>query len=566
MKFLKITLKFQKPIYMLFTIFLFLIPFTIQDLPVHCLGNKIEGDWILHMGDNHSDKDVKCGHKRPDQNLDHYDVDINKALNIKHEILVRLERPNKILSMIDQTSEIGTWTMIYDEGFEMTIGDQVFFSFSKYIKEGKFSPSNTDTEETIGYRSMCDKTFIGWYNNQKTNENWGCFWGEKIQKKKLSQIDLKKIDYNNIFKFSKLPILENSDSEFNSSSINNLQNNFIKKNKPEKDDIFTLLNDASTNKPNLKTFKNSENNTNNLNKNKLLKESKFQPNKKLLNGPVKLSTENSYTEFVKSLGWGNTDSGNSSAQSNIPHLDIYFLNKMSDGSNSVIDSGPPGASNNFLEMEATTKIFKPDMQYVSKINDPKNGYMWQAKVYDDFVGKSYNQMRNLLGNVNFFKTVSQEIDNEEEDINKSQLLELEIKLQDKNEESLSESSRSKSKSHFDNLPETFDWRNIDGTNYEGPIRKQGECGSCYAIAAVSVLETRIRIKSNNRLKPILSPSSVISCSRYNQGCAGGYPYLVGKHGKEFGFVEENCQPYSETDDKCINFCYHQKKWKVKDYG
>jgi len=119
---------------------------------------------------------------------------------------------------------------------------------------------------------------------------------------------------------------------------------------------------------------------------------------------------------------------------------------------------------------------------------------------------------------------------------------------------------------YDNLPKSFDWRNVDSVNYDSPIRKQGECGSCYAIAAISVLEVRFRIKSNNRLKPILSPASIISCSRYGQGCAGGYPYLVGKHAKEFGFVDESCQPYAEKDDKCFNYCFNQQVWKAKDYG
>jgi len=31
-----------------------------------------------------------------------------------------------------------------------------------------------------------------------------------------------------------------------------------------------------------------------------------------------------------------------------------------------------------------------------------------------------------------------------------------------------------------------------------------------------------------KFKPLLSTSGVISCSRYNQGCNGGYPELVAK--------------------------------------
>ncbi len=148
-------------VFLFYFIFSIFIKQSLQDLPVHCLIAKIEGDWIIHMGDNYSDKDLKCGHNKPDGNLDHYDVDIEKTFKKKHEIIINLERPDKVLSISDTSQEIGKWTMVYDEGFEFTIKDQVFFAFSRYKKVGKFSPSNTDTEDTPGYVSQCDKTLIG---------------------------------------------------------------------------------------------------------------------------------------------------------------------------------------------------------------------------------------------------------------------------------------------------------------------------------------------------------------------------------------------------------------------
>jgi len=96
----------------------------------------------------------------------------------------------------------------------------------------------------------------------------------------------------------------------------------------------------------------------------------------------------------------------------------------------------------------------------------------------------------------------------------------------------------------------LDWRDKNGVTYDTPIKKQGECGSCYAVASISMMESRIRIKSNNRDKPYLSTSGALGCSRYNQGCNGGYPYLVGKYGHEFGFYEEKCQPYQDFDAPC----------------
>jgi len=41
---------------------------------------------------------------------------------------------------------IGTWTMVYDEGFEIETNDLNFFAFSKYSIEDGRSPKNTDDE------------------------------------------------------------------------------------------------------------------------------------------------------------------------------------------------------------------------------------------------------------------------------------------------------------------------------------------------------------------------------------------------------------------------------------
>ena len=57
------------------------------------------------------------------------------------------------------------------------------------------------------------------------------------------------------------------------------------------------------------------------------------------------------------------------------------------------------------------------------------------------------------------------------------------------------------------------------------------------MAALSSMEARIRIKSDLKLSPTLSITGSLSCSRYNQGCNGGYPYLVGKQGHDIGFFE-----------------------------
>eukprot|EP01053_Blabericola_migrator_P004125 Blabericola_migrator_1__4124@NODE_225_length_11139_cov_51_682262_g191_i0_p5_GENE_NODE_225_length_11139_cov_51_682262_g191_i0NODE_225_length_11139_cov_51_682262_g191_i0_p5_ORF_typecomplete_len241_score26_92Peptidase_C1/PF00112_23/1e09_NODE_225_length_11139_cov_51_682262_g191_i021022824 len=63
---------------------------------------------------------------------------------------------------------------------------------------------------------------------------------------------------------------------------------------------------------------------------------------------------------------------------------------------------------------------------------------------------------------------------------------------------------------------------------------QGACGSCYAIASAYVLQKRAEIylsrseASTTDIPSPLSPTSLLSCSFYNQGCNGGYPFLIGK--------------------------------------
>jgi len=79
----------------------------------------------------------------------------------KFKVAINLQRPNMVRSL-NTNDNIGTWTMVYDEGFEFKIKNYEFFAFSKYIKkEGTGEPNDDDNTETSGYKSICDKTFLG---------------------------------------------------------------------------------------------------------------------------------------------------------------------------------------------------------------------------------------------------------------------------------------------------------------------------------------------------------------------------------------------------------------------
>jgi len=100
------------------------------------------------------------------------------------------------------------------------------------------------------------------------------------------------------------------------------------------------------------------------------------------------------------------------------------------------------------------------------------------------------------------------------------------------------------------LPESWDWRNINGANYVSPVRDQKQCGSCYAFGTLAMIESRIRIMTNNQKQPVLSTQNIVSCSEYSQGCAGGFPYLVSKYGQDFQYFSEDCFPYTARDSPC----------------
>jgi len=101
----------------------------------------------------------------------------------------------------------------------------------------------------------------------------------------------------------------------------------------------------------------------------------------------------------------------------------------------------------------------------------------------------------------------------------------------------------------DGLPESWDWRNVDGVNFVSKVRDQGKCGSCYAFSSMGMLESRINILTKNTKRYTFSTQDVVSCSNLSQGCDGGFPFLVaGRYGKDFGVVEEDCNPYNGTDE------------------
>eukprot|EP00795_Rhopilema_esculentum_P007454 gene7454-13220_t len=81
------------------------------------------------------------------------------------------------------------------------------------------------------------------------------------------------------------------------------------------------------------------------------------------------------------------------------------------------------------------------------------------------------------------------------------------------------------------IPESLDWREYGAV---GKIRSQGICGSCYAYAVTSAMESAYYLKTGNLVS--LSQQQIVDCTwgYGNRGCKGGYPYRalqwIMKHG------------------------------------
>jgi cathepsin C len=88
-----------------------------------------------------------------------------------------------------------------------------------------------------------------------------------------------------------------------------------------------------------------------------------------------------------------------------------------------------------------------------------------------------------------------------------------------------------------------------------------------------MLEARIRKNYPEVVKkyfpnPIdltLSLSHILKCSYYNQGCDGGYAYLVLKFLNEFELLHEKCFSHDSCEKKCSDKNLEKLHFSVSDY-
>ena len=65
--------------------------------------------------------------------------------------------------------------MIYDEGFEVTVGGKKFFAFNHYERRTPGQPLTSTKAQH--YLQDCSKTLVGWFHDNKPRDtnHWGCW-------------------------------------------------------------------------------------------------------------------------------------------------------------------------------------------------------------------------------------------------------------------------------------------------------------------------------------------------------------------------------------------------------
>lgn len=97
---------------------------------------------------------------------------------------------------------------------------------------------------------------------------------------------------------------------------------------------------------------------------------------------------------------------------------------------------------------------------------------------------------------------------------------------------------------YDVAAAKVDWRE---KHVVGPVKDQGNCGSCWAFMASHPMESIVAISTGVLYN--LSPQQLIDCDE-NSGCSGGWPTYSWNYYRDKGAVLEADYPYQGVEGTC----------------
>ncbi|CAH0382847.1 unnamed protein product [Bemisia tabaci] len=102
------------------------------------------------------------------------------------------------------------------------------------------------------------------------------------------------------------------------------------------------------------------------------------------------------------------------------------------------------------------------------------------------------------------------------------------------------------KSQLAQIPVSFDWRSLGKVS---PVKDQGICGSCWAFATVSVMETAKAIKYD--VLQNMSEQQLLDCDKKSKGCRGGWMEFAFQSIKDKGgLMSDEKYPYEGRQYRC----------------
>lgn len=97
-------------------------------------------------------------------------------------------------------------------------------------------------------------------------------------------------------------------------------------------------------------------------------------------------------------------------------------------------------------------------------------------------------------------------------------------------------------------PASKDWRKEGAV---GPVKDQGQCGSCWAFSTVANLEGIYQI--HNQKSIVLSEQSLVDCDKVDSGCNGGLMENSLAFVRDNGIALSSAYPYHARDQRCQSF-------------